>query len=121
MTDWACDIAKAIGRVLDARGISDRELARMIGRSQNYVSIRLRCESPLSLADLDAIGNVLDLDPASLLHGVPRTASPAARSVGKSGADLADEVHGRDRGTKSAYGLAAKRGRRKADEQPDAD
>lgn len=122
MTEWACDIAKAISRVLDNRGISDRELARMIGRSQNYVSIRLRCESPLSLADLDAIGTALEIDPASLLHGVPRNplSAPASTVNGESGADVATAVHGRNEGTKSAYGLAAKRGRRKAD-QPHAE
>lgn len=121
MTEWACDIARAIARVLDNRGISDRELARMIGRSQNYVSIRLRCESPLSLADLDAIGHALEIDPASLLHGVPRKPlSEAAPSVSANGTDVATAVHGREEGTKSAYGLAAKRGRRKAD-QPHAE
>lgn len=120
MTDWACDIAKAIARILESRNISDRELARMIGRSQNYVSIRLRCESPLSLADLDAIGHALAIDPASLLHGVPRQpVSPAAPTFGESGMDVA-EVDGRDGEAKSAYGLAAKRGRRKA-EQPHAE
>lgn len=120
MTEWACDIAKAISRVLDSRKISDRELARLIGRSQNYVSIRLRCEAPLSLADLDAISTALELDPASLLHGVPRNRVSAPAHTVANGADVA-EVHGRDKGTRSAYGLAAKRGTRAADREPHAE
>ncbi|QUW18856.1 helix-turn-helix transcriptional regulator [Agrococcus sp. Marseille-Q4369] len=122
MSEWACQIAQAIARVLEARDISDRELARRIGRSQNYVSIRMRCESPLSLADLDAIGNALDLDPASLLAGVPRTrVSPTVPTLGDDIDDLGAAVHPRDLGPKKAYDRAAKRGTRAADQQPHAE
>lgn len=123
MTEWACNIAQAIARVLEARSISDRELARRIGRSQNYVSIRMRCESPLSLADLDAIGDALDLDPASLLAGVPRRRlSDAGSNVTPirmpSTDDAIDHVEAPDLGSQP---FAAKRGTRKIDQQDHAD
>jgi transcriptional regulator with XRE-family HTH domain len=103
--------------------MSGRELARQIGRSNNYVATRLRCEASFTLSDIDAIADVLDFDAASFLIAV--SASPAApvSAAAPSVSDAMDisEVHGANEEKKSTYGLAAKRGRRKADQEPHAD
>lgn len=107
---WAREVARAVERLLDARGISDRQIASQIGRSQNYVSIRLRGESSFSLTDIEDIADALGFDAGSFLAGV----SEGGRTV-TDAMDVSD-VHGVDEGKKSTYGLAALRGKRKADE-----
>lgn len=67
---FARQIADALALVLNQRGISKRELARNIGRSNNYVAIRFRHEAALTLTDVDVICDALGLEAGSFIAGV---------------------------------------------------
>lgn len=71
VTSFARGVANALANVIDRRGISKRELARMIGRSNNYVAIRFRHEAAFTLSDIDVICTALGLDAGSFVAGVP--------------------------------------------------
>jgi transcriptional regulator with XRE-family HTH domain len=49
--------------------MSGNKLAEAIGRSQNYVAIRLRKESSFTLTDIESIAQALGVSPRSLLQG----------------------------------------------------
>lgn len=67
---FARNIANALATVIEKRDISKRELARRIGRSNNYVAMRFRHEAAFTLTDLDAICGVLGLDAGSFIAGL---------------------------------------------------
>jgi transcriptional regulator with XRE-family HTH domain len=52
--------------------VSGAELARMIGRSQNYLARRLRDDVPLSANDIEDICEVLSEDLAELIIAAAR-------------------------------------------------
>lgn len=68
-TGFARAIADALAGVIEHRGISKRELARKVGRSNNYVAMRFRHEAAFTLTDVDAICDVLGLDAGSFIAG----------------------------------------------------
>ncbi|MDR2380444.1 MAG: helix-turn-helix domain-containing protein [Bifidobacteriaceae bacterium] len=69
---FATNVAAALHALLTDRGISDAEIARRIGRSQNYVSSRFRGDGSFTLSDVDAIARDLGIDAGSFLAGVSR-------------------------------------------------
>lgn len=107
VSGWAREVTRAVERLLDARGISDRQIATMIGRSQNYVSIRLRGEAPLSISDIEDIADALGINAGSFLAGVSEGGSSVAD-------DNVFQIRGEER--RRVEKQAAKRGRRKVDE-----
>lgn len=90
VSPFARQIADAIALVLAQRGISKRELARSIGRSNNYVAIRFRHEAALTLTDVDAMCDALGLEAGSFIAGVSGSNVVAGRfrHVGASEEDL---------------------------------
>lgn len=67
---FAQRVANALSDVIEDRGMSKRELARLIGRSNNYVAIRFRHEAAFTLTDIDEICGALGLDAGSFIAGV---------------------------------------------------
>lgn len=67
---FAVRVADALASILEDRGISKRELARRISRSNNYVAIRFRHEAAFTLTDIDVICTTLGLDAGSFIAGV---------------------------------------------------
>lgn len=90
VSPFARQIADAIALVLTQRGISKRELARGIGRSNNYVAIRFRHEASLTLTDVDAMCGELGLEAGSFIAGVSgsNVISGRFRHVGAEDEDL---------------------------------
>lgn len=67
--DFALALNAAIRAEMGAQRVTGKELAARIGRSQNYVSMRLRDEFGFNLDDLAFIAEALGMDPAELLAG----------------------------------------------------
>lgn len=101
VTGFARQIADALADVIEKRGISKRELARRIDRSNNYIAMRFRHEAAFTLTDVDVICRALGLDGGSFIAGA---------SVG---APTDDDYDFTPDGPKADYGLAAKKGTRK--------
>lgn len=66
-------VAEQIRREMGAQRISGRQLAEKIGKSPNYVNLRIRGEKALDLNDLDAIAAALDLNVIVLLEAAERS------------------------------------------------
>lgn len=66
-------VAEQIRRELGAQRISGRQLAEKIGKSPNYVNLRIRGEKALDLNDLDAIAAALGLNVIVLLEAAERS------------------------------------------------
>lgn len=60
-------VAEEIRVVMTRRRVKQSELARALGKSEQWVSVRLRGVQPLDLNDLEAIAAVLDVEVAQLL------------------------------------------------------
>lgn len=67
------DIAKAIELIMNDQGLTLRKAADKLGRSHNWLGLKLRGQSPLNLDDLEEIGRGLGFDPASLVHDTAQT------------------------------------------------
>ena len=97
-------VAAEVQSVIAVRGITQRDLARMTGLSQNYISTRLRNELPLDLGDMEMICKALGLgDPAQFIV-------------------TADERWGDEMEVllmQDDFQLAAKRGQRRDDDSDD--
>lgn len=121
VTDFARLIADALANVISERGISKRELARMISRSNNYVAMRFRHEAAFTLTDVDMICSALGLDAGSFIAGIripPTNVTPLRqRDVLPQTEDEIDIV---DAPRKSEHALAADEGDVAAD-QPHAE
>ena len=121
VTDFARLIADALANVISERGISKRELARMISRSNNYVAMRFRHEAAFTLTDVDMICSALGLDAGSFIAGIripPTNVTPLRqRDVLPHTEDEIDIV---DAPRKSEHALAADEGDVAAD-QPHAE
>lgn len=87
-TGFARRVAEVLSSVIEQRGISKRELARMIGRSNNYVAMRFRFEAPFTLTDVDEICVALGLDAGSVLAAVAAPSNLVALNVPTSLDDL---------------------------------
>jgi len=59
--------AANIRALLAYRGLKQRDLAKALERNEVWVSVRMRGHQPISLADLDAIAQVLEVEPADLI------------------------------------------------------
>jgi len=62
------DVAHAIQRVIDERGLTLRKAAERVGRSHNWLGMKLRGQSTLTLDDLEEIGAGLGFDPEELVR-----------------------------------------------------
>ncbi|MGN7977380.1 helix-turn-helix domain-containing protein [Microbacterium sp. 22195] len=69
-TGFARAVADAFAHVIEDRGISKRELARLVGRSNNYIAMRFRYEAAFTLTDVDEICSALGLNAGSFIAGV---------------------------------------------------
>lgn len=54
-------IAEAVSALMNERDMSQNRLAKIIGKSQSYVSTRTRGEQPWTTDDIDAIAKALGL------------------------------------------------------------
>jgi transcriptional regulator with XRE-family HTH domain len=61
-------VAEEIRALLGRRRMSGGALAAAIGKSEMYVSRRLRGETPFDIDDLDAIATALGVEPGKLLY-----------------------------------------------------
>ena len=68
----AAATADVIDSLLAKQDMSGAELGRRIGRSQNYVAIRLRKESPFSVSDLADVAGALGVTPSRILQDAQR-------------------------------------------------
>jgi|GEM_PF-6413509 len=68
--DWAQSVTLAIVRLMEARGMSGRSLARETGMTNTYVARRLRMDSTFNLNDIERIGQALDFAPSSFLVAI---------------------------------------------------
>lgn len=64
---FARAIAAEVRAMSAASRISGKQLAMAIGLSQNYLAKRLRDEAPLTLDDIDAIGQWFDLPAGDII------------------------------------------------------
>ena len=69
VTGFARAVADALETLIEARGISKRELARMVERSNNYIAMRFRHEAAFTLSDIDVICRKLGIEPGSFVAG----------------------------------------------------
>lgn len=70
VSGFARRVADALAQVIHKREISKRELARMVGRSNNYIAMRFRHEAAFTLTDIDVICDALGLDAGSFVAGI---------------------------------------------------
>ena len=82
MKNSAAAASLAVREALRARGIRQRDAARVLGLSQPALSDRLRGRTPFTLADLDALASYLGVQVAELLEPPTRLAGehPAVAS-----------------------------------------
>lgn len=73
---FARAVAEEVRLAMTRRRTSGTQLACMIGRSQSYMSKRLRGESSFSANDLEAICRVLHEDLLKLLTAAVRSMRP---------------------------------------------
>src|SRR5215207_7177195 len=66
-SEWGRAIGAAISRMLDARGISRRQLAGQLGVDPTTVGRILSGRSPLDVDQLDRIAGILSVSPRTLL------------------------------------------------------
>lgn len=100
--------------------MSQADAATAAGISTSQVSKLLSGGRTLTIDQAMALAEIAGIDGIKLMEDVERDMSADAPTV-TDAMDIADEVHGIDEGKKETYGLAAKRGRRKADQQPFAE
>jgi hypothetical protein len=67
---YAKAVASAINQLIRSRYLSMNSLAKLIGRSNNYVGMRLRHEVSFTLSDIEDIGKVLGFHPGEFLASV---------------------------------------------------
>lgn len=97
-------VAAEIQSITAVRGITQRDLATMTGLSQNYISTRLRNDLPLDLGDVETICKALGLgDPAVFI----------AAADDRWGDEMEVRI------SKDDFRLAAKRGKRRTDDDHD--
>lgn len=65
---FACAISSQVRMAMAEHRVSGAKLAAMIGRSQSYMSTRLRNEGAFSADDVEAICNALGEDLLGLLR-----------------------------------------------------
>jgi transcriptional regulator with XRE-family HTH domain len=70
----AAEIRSHMGR----RNVRQRHLADALGRNQQWLSRRLTGEVAFDIDDLEAIGNVLNVDPVVLMIGAQRESESAS-------------------------------------------
>jgi cyanate lyase len=67
---YAQAVASAISEIIYSRHISMNGLSRLIGRSNNYVGMRLRHQASFTLTDIEDIGQALGFEPREFLANV---------------------------------------------------
>lgn len=70
----ADSVAAEVRAQLARQRMSASALAKALGKSEMYISRRLRGEMPLDLDDLERIASALEVDFAALLPAVGRAA-----------------------------------------------
>ncbi|MGO3234785.1 helix-turn-helix domain-containing protein [Agrococcus casei] len=108
-----------IGHTLDrlseaGRDASGRWLASQIDMSHTYVAKRLRFELPFTTTDVERIAAAFDMSAAAYVDAAVGEATPPMANVTRLEDHAAVTIH--TEGVRSADKLAAKKGRRKADE-----
>jgi transcriptional regulator with XRE-family HTH domain len=70
-------VAEEIRALMARRRVKQSDLARALGKSEQWVSVRLRAVQPIDLNDLQGIAGVLNVEIADLLPAAGRiTAGP---------------------------------------------
>lgn len=64
-------VAAEVRAHLARRKISGRQLGRLLGESQTWVSRRLNADTPMDVDDLDRVAEALGMSPIELLASVP--------------------------------------------------
>ena len=72
-------ISASVSAALAIRGISKADLARRLGHYPSWVTMRLEGDRPWRIDDLDKLGAVFGMAPASFL--IPPTNSSAADNL----------------------------------------
>jgi cyanate lyase len=67
---YAKAVASAIDELIQSRHISVNELSKLIGRSNNYVGMRLRHQASFTLTGIEDIGQALGFEPREFLANV---------------------------------------------------
>lgn len=92
-TPFSRRVSQAIERLRIDAGVTQAQLFKDAGMSQNYFYVRLRGELPFNTNDISALAEALDLDPMSILREASRPGSiDGSNVVGY----LDDAVHGLD-------------------------
>lgn len=101
-------------RALRAADVQQADAAAAAGISPSQVSRLLSGGRTLTIDQVMALAEIAGVDGIELMEAAEQHVSAETPTV----TDAMDvsEVHSTDEGTKSTYGLAAKRGRRKADQ-----
>lgn len=95
----ALAVSAEIRRQMEKRGISNRDLAKLIGRGPTYVHSRTTDESEWALGDIEAICKAWDMTPVQLIRAA--TESQDEEAAKREAIESALE---------RLYDLAAKRG-----------
>lgn len=74
--EYSRAVVAEIQQVMASARMSANRLGPLIGRSNNYVSMRLRNESSFTLTDIEEIGKVLSFDPAEFLGSIKEPEAP---------------------------------------------
>jgi cyanate lyase len=67
---YARAVASVINQLIQSRNISMNGLSQLVGKSNNYVGMRLRHQASFTLTDIEDIGRVLGFDPREFLTGI---------------------------------------------------
>ena len=79
--DFARAISAAIRWSMSRQRISGAQLAERVGRSQSYISKRLRDESPLTANDIEDICKALGEDLGKMLHSAARAVAATRKGA----------------------------------------
>lgn len=122
---FAFEVARLLRHALRAADISQQTAAEATGLSTSQVSKLLSGGRTLTIDQAMDLAEVAGVDGIELMEQAEKNVAEGTLSADAptvtDAMDIADEVHGIDEGKKETYGLAARRGRRKADQQPHAE
>lgn len=88
MSPFTDAIATEVERLMAENGLSGASLAKEIGRSQNYVAMRLRREAAFSLNDLAPIADVFGVTAQSIVQAAENAERETLRQVADDGIPL---------------------------------
>lgn len=83
VSDFALTVSAAIRAQMGIRRISNREIAKLIGRGATYVNSRIKDENEWALGDIEKLCELWNMTPCELIESVNTEQSRVAETLNK--------------------------------------